>query len=78
MRLDQTQMHEITGRKRAKAQVEWFRAHLGADVPFDQRGPILSESTYEALLAKRLGVLPSFDPGKPLNRPTVRLVRKVA
>lgn len=73
MRLDSQKIYEITGRKRARGQAQWFKEFLGADVPCDRRGPILTVAAYEALVAHRLGVLPSND-SQTAPRPSVRLL----
>jgi len=73
MRLSRDDLFKITHFKIPRYQAAWFRDHLGAEVPFDRDGPILSLSTYEALLAKRLGVGPApFEPA-PERRPSVHL-----
>lgn len=76
MRLTPECIAEITGYTRKSAQVRWFRAHLGADVPFDRDGPILTDSAYEKLLEKKLGILPSSTEAKP--RPQLVFERKAA
>ncbi len=67
-------LFEITHLKRKKTQVEWFRQHLGVDVPHDRFGVILSDESYEKLLEKRLGIRPSSS--TPEQRPAIRLVNK--
>ena len=56
MRLTAEKIAEITHLKRKSAQVEWFRQHLGVDVPCDRFGPIMTDTAYEKLLEKRLGL----------------------
>lgn len=75
MRLPPEKIQEITGFKRKSAQVAWFRLHMGVDVPCDRAGPIMSDTAYELLLEKRLGVLASLprQSGKPV--PALRLIR---
>lgn len=72
MRLDKSTLRSITGLQTGKAQARWFRDYLGATVPCDRQGPILTQSAYEALVARANGVLtrPS-DNSEP--RPTVKL-----
>ena len=73
MRLSRDDLFKITRFKLARFQVTCFHDHLGAEVPFDRDGPILTPATYEALLAKRLGVGPApFQPA-PERRPSVHL-----
>jgi hypothetical protein len=73
MRLSCQQLAEITGCKRPRAQVAWFRDHLSANVPCDRIGPILTESTYEALLARALGLAHRPIGPSDVDRPRVRL-----
>lgn len=56
MRLDQQRIVEITGRKRPRAQADWFRDYLGAVVPCDRQGPVVTLATYEALVARACGL----------------------
>jgi hypothetical protein len=80
IRMTKDELKQITGLTQAAKQAEWFKRNLGADVPFDSAGPIVTLQTYEALVAKRLGVLPNA-PANDSNtheRPTVRLVKKKA
>ena len=70
MRLTTERLIEITHLQRKSAQVAWFRQHLGVDVPCDRFGPILTDTAYEKLLEKRLGLGASLSTlEKP--RPTV-------
>lgn len=64
MRIEQDQLEKITGYKTPGAQKRWFKENLGADVPRDKRGPIISETTYELLMQRRMGILllPSQNP----------------
>lgn len=70
MRLSPERIAEITGCKRKRAQTAWFKLHLCADVPCDKIGPILSETSYELLLEKKLGIGASSS--LPMNRPAIR------
>jgi hypothetical protein len=56
MRLSRTDLFAITHRKRPLQQAAWFKQYLGIIIPCDREGPILTPSTYEGLLAKRLGL----------------------
>ena len=71
MRLTAERLFEITHLTRKSAQMKWFRLHLGADVPCDRFGPILTDGAYEKLLEKRLGICASLAPEKP--RPTIQI-----
>jgi hypothetical protein len=73
MRLSYESIVEITHLTRKSAQVAWFRQHLGVDVPHDRFGPILTDTAYEKLLEKRLGLGTSLatneKPRPTVNRP---------
>ena len=73
MRLSPQRLAEITGYKRPRAQTAWFREHLGARVPCDRWGPILTESAYEGLLASALGLTRRYSEPDAVERPHVRL-----
>lgn len=73
MRLSPETIHEITGRKQRTAQTRWFLEFMGADVPCDERGPILTESAYQQLLLKRLGLAKASGAQATGQRPAVRL-----
>lgn len=62
MRLGRADLQKITHRARPKHQAAWFREYLDIEIPHDRAGPILTWKTYEALLAKRLGVFPQTSP----------------
>lgn len=57
MRLTAERLTEITRLTRKSAQVAWFRQYLGVDVPCDRFGPILTDTAYEKLLEKKLGLV---------------------
>lgn len=78
MRLKPEVLHQITGCKRKSAQVKWFRLHLGAEVPHDRFGAILTDTSYEKLLEKRLGLAPELPNSLQKTRPSIRLVDKKA
>jgi len=78
LRLSRDQLFEITGRVRAKNQVAWFREHLSVTVPCDSVGPVLTQASYEAILAKKLGVLDKTTTpatGGKVHTPTPRSVK---
>lgn len=77
MRLEPALLKKITGLTRKSAQVAWFRQHLGADVPHDKSGVIITDSAYEKLLEKRLGLEPSSSATAKI-KPTLRLLDKKA
>lgn len=70
MRLNSERLFEITHLKRKSAQVAWFRQYLAVDVPCDKFGPILTDTAYEKLLEKRLGLGASLATLEK-QRPTV-------
>lgn len=74
MRLSQQQLFEITGRKQRKGQTQWFKDYLGTVVPCDERGPIITQAAYEALVKKQLGVLVG-TPDAPASRKPVLIMR---
>jgi hypothetical protein len=76
MRLSRDDLHQITHRKRPRHQAAWFLEYLGVVIPCDGEGPILTQSILEALLAKKLGVLPNFAEASPQRRPEVILPTK--
>ena len=78
MRLTQEIIHTITGKRTRSAQARWFKTYLGVDVPCDLTGPVMTEATYEALLKKRCGVLPSSEAPATTMRPQLHLVMKAA
>jgi hypothetical protein len=73
MRLSPETIHAITGRKQRTAQARWFKEFMAADVPCDERGPILTEAAYQQLLLKRLGLVTDAGAQAAGQRPAVRL-----
>ena len=73
MRLDTATICQITGRKRPRGQADWFRQYLGAVVPYDRSGPILTASAYEALIAKAIGIGSTTAGANGAPAPEVRL-----
>ncbi|MER2518589.1 MAG: DUF4224 domain-containing protein [Candidatus Accumulibacter phosphatis] len=73
MRLSPETLYVVTGRKQRTAQARWFMKFMGADVPCDERGPILTESAYQQLLLKRLGLVTDAGAKAAGQRPVVRL-----
>ena len=61
-RMSRDALKIITGCTYGKAQVRWFAKHLGAVVPSDKLGPILTEQTYEQLVARASGIAPTGTP----------------
>lgn len=73
MRLSRETLREITGRVLPKGQAKWFQDYLGATVPCDRQGPILTVAAYEALVAKANGLRPATETAQDTNRPKVKL-----
>lgn len=73
MRLNPSQITEITGRKQPKRQTAWFLDYLGINVPADKRGPILTESLIETLLARAIGLTGSSDISTNKPKPQIRM-----
>jgi len=65
------ELKEITGLTRYSKQVEWFKNAFGVDIVCSIDGrPIVTWMHFEALLARRAGLLP---PDQQLPRQKVRL-----
>lgn len=56
MRLNLTQLEDITGLTQPAAQVRWFHKHYGVRLAHDVRGPIITKEAFEALVAKQCGI----------------------
>ncbi|KWD88461.1 DUF4224 domain-containing protein [Burkholderia ubonensis] len=55
--LTEDQLEQITGKKRYSAQVAWFRETFGAEPALRANGSIvMTQSAFEQLLLKRLGI----------------------
>ena len=75
LRLTPEELTELTTLTRPQAQGKWFHDMFGVFPPCDRRGPIVTASVVEKLLAKRYGVDKVPDPD--LDRPQVKMVRKI-
>ena len=75
VRMDLEQLQKLTGRKNRSAQARWFKTHFGVDVPCDQSGPIMTEQTYQELLAKQCGLYSGPQAQPQVRRPSVRTTR---
>lgn len=50
----------VTGKKRYSKQAAWFKHAFAIDVACNARGrPVVTWQLYEALLAKRAGIVPA-------------------
>lgn len=68
---------DVTGKKRRSAQVAWFERHFGLTPVTRADGRIiLTWAAFEALQAKRAGVLPT--PTDPASRPQLMPIRRAA
>lgn len=72
MRLTSLQLFEITGYERRKAQAKWFLQFLAVDIPSDRLGVILTDSAWQKLLDKRLGLGILESPNLEKPRPKIR------
>ena len=70
MRLSKEQLIALTGLKRKSAQIIWFRNKFGVELPCDKLGPVVSATSIEMLMQRKLGLLPSSNENP---RPTIRL-----
>lgn len=67
---------QITGKTRYSKQVEWFKREFSVDVVRRSTGQIIiTWAAFEALQAKRVGLLASLAPE---IRPVLHLVREAA
>ncbi|CAB3759432.1 DUF4224 domain-containing protein [Paraburkholderia solisilvae] len=63
--LSQEDLCRISGKSRHSAQKAWFRLHFGIEPVCRSDGSIvLTRDSFEALLAKRLNVLPATKQGE--------------
>ncbi|WP_249183472.1 DUF4224 domain-containing protein [Burkholderia cenocepacia] len=68
---------DVTGKKRRSAQVAWFERHFGLTPVTRADGRIiLTWAAFEALQAKRAGVLPSSTASA--SRPQLMPIRRAA
>ncbi|CAG9259474.1 conserved hypothetical protein [Burkholderia diffusa] len=68
---------DVTGKKRRSAQVAWFERHFGLTPVTRADGRIiLTWAAFEALQAKRAGVLPNST--APAARPQLMPIRRAA
>lgn len=76
MRLSPEKLEEITRLSQPAAQVRWFKRTLGADVPRDATGPIITRAAFEKLVAAKLGLDRETRVSGPA-RPSIRLTKGV-
>lgn len=65
MRITPTKLHELTGLQQPAAQARWFKANFGVAVPCDRRGPIITDATFEAMVAKSCGIAAPAEAARP-------------
>lgn len=78
MRLSFETLCSMTNLVRPKAQAKWFLLHLGVEVPCDRLGPIMTDTAYEKLLERKLGLSASSsseDKPRPQPVPTRHLAK---
>ncbi len=63
MRLSREQLEQATGRSQGAAQARWFKRYLGATVPVDDLGPVVTAASFEAMLARASSL--SDKPARP-------------
>ena len=63
----------VTGKRQKAAQLRWFEKNFGIQPPHDASGVIMNDSTYDALLKKRCGILHTDKPDKSPSRPKLRI-----
>lgn len=74
--MNEQDLRDVTGLKRHKLQMTWFERHFGVRPVQRADGRIIMTwSAFEALQAKRAGVLPS---GEAHQRPSLVPLRKAA
>jgi hypothetical protein len=56
MRWNQAKLIEVTGKKTKPAQKRWFNNVLGAVVPEDAIGVVMTDTVYEALMQRKCGL----------------------
>jgi len=75
VRLNPTQLHEITGREMPMAQCRWFKRHYGVDMPHDRKGVIITAQAWEEMVAKKCGTSALKEPQDAMReRPAVKMV----
>ncbi len=76
--MSEQDLRDVTGLKRHKLQVVWFQRHFGVTPVQRADGRIImSWSAFEALQAKRAGVLPGTA-GQAAERPALQPLRRAA
>ena len=70
-RWDKNTLAEITGFAQSAAQKRWFKKSLGTDVPCDAKGVVMNDSTYDALLKQRCGLIQQIQSTQK-NKPKLR------
>lgn len=57
LRLTPEELTALTGIKTPGNQARWFERMFGVVPPYDRTGLVMTEKAFEALLAKRLGLI---------------------
>jgi uncharacterized membrane protein SirB2 len=71
MRLSEVELMSITNRSTPSAQAAWFKRHFNVSLEYDTLGVILTNNTFEALVAKKYGLGANES-----SRPTVKLAKR--
>ncbi|WP_019882347.1 MULTISPECIES: DUF4224 domain-containing protein [unclassified Methylophilus] len=61
MRISLEELINITGKKTPKTQADWFKSHFDVDAVYDSLGVIITHDVFNAIVAKRYGVLTAKD-----------------
>lgn len=72
-RLGLDRLEKITGKEQPCAQARWFKTYFGVDVGYDRLGAIITDSAFDALVFRKLGLQTAI----PI-RPQVKLAHKRA
>jgi len=77
--MSERDLEEVTHKKRSSAQVRWFKRQFGIDPVLRGDGTIvLTWATFEALQARKAGLMTDAAPGAASLRPPVYSMRKAA
>lgn len=77
--MSETDLQEVTGKKRGSAQAAWFKRQFNVDVTRRGDGTIvLTWATFEALQARKAGLTSANPSGAAPARPPVYSMRKAA
>lgn len=75
MRITSEELVAITSKKTPRAQADWFKSHFDIDAVYDSLGVIITHAVFNAIVAKRYGVLLSKEEEAAEPRPQVKLLK---